>query len=498
MSFGRKLEGLLDKAVSGSIDSTKRFIEQGKKSGKVLAHKLADRRITIGMTAQSGAGKTTATTSLINQLLNFDHQNARLAQFSPFSDDRLVETKLYPLEDSRVKMFPYAAAFEALTSDPPRWPAPTQEASGCVVELCLKRPASRLLGASHYSVFVEIRDYPGEWLVDLQLLDKDYHHWCNLCKGLYTVAPRRALLGPLLDDLMALDPFAPCDERVLARLTDQFIQFLQRCRQARHLSSVLPGRFAMGDPQGQPGGQADLDKALYGFVPLLSIAYHGYDDKTLRQADANSYYQVCRRRYKNYVNQLVRPFYKDYFSKIDRQIVLVDILSALEGGPAYVDDMQLMLKEILHNFHYGKQNRFMHLIAPKIETICFAATKMDQIVAEEHENVKQLLGRMIRNVSRELKGAGISSTCEVISAVNTSHNKIHHNKPSVWGHNLAGDYVGYTHPQIPPRLPSGDEWQDFDINIPRFRPPAGLCATNSDILPHIRMDSILELMIGRK
>jgi predicted YcjX-like family ATPase len=86
----------------------------------------------------------------------------------------------------------------------------------------------------------------------------------------------------------------------------------------------------------------------------------------------------------------------------------------------------------------------------------------------------------------------------VISAVNASHNKLHQNKPSVWGCNLAGEYVGYTHPQIPAGLPTAAQWQDFEISLPRFRPPVGISASNSDVLPHIRMDSILDLMIGRK
>lgn len=489
-AIGSNLEDLFDKAVNGTLASTKRLMDQSKKSTKVFTDKLMDSRVTIGMTAQSGAGKTTATTSLINQLLNFDHNNARLAQFSPFSDDRIVETKLLPLEDASVPMFPYASAFEALSSDPPRWPEATQTASGCIVELCLRRASGRLFGREHYTVRVEIRDYPGEWLIDLQLLDKDYVQWCNFLKGQYTVEPRKSVLGCFFDELAAVDPLAPCDETKLNALQDAFIDFLHRCKKQRQLSSVQPGRFLLGDPKANPEQMC--------FIPLLAIPLQNIDSKLLQKSPSNSYYHVCRRRYQNYIRQLVKPFYKDYFSKIDRQIVLVDVLSALEGGAEYVDDLQLMLKETLHNFHYGKQNRLMNLISPKIDTICFAATKIDQILAEEHENVKQLLGRMVRNVSREVKGSGIKSTCEAISAVNTSHNKIHKNIPTVWGHNLAGDYIGYTHPQIPQRLPTPDEWREFEINIPRFRPPEGLCATNSDILPHIRMDSILDLMIGRK
>ena len=39
-----------------------------------------------------------------------------------------------------------------------------------------------------------------------------------------------------------------------------------------------------------------------------------------------------KKRYKAYVKEVVKPFYEQHFRHFDRQIVLVDVLSALNEG----------------------------------------------------------------------------------------------------------------------------------------------------------------------
>ena len=45
---------------------------------------------------------------------------------------------------------------------------------------------------------------------------------------------------------------------------------------------------------------------------------------------------MMARRYEAYKAHVVRPFFRDHFARLDRQIVLVDALSALNSGPAAV------------------------------------------------------------------------------------------------------------------------------------------------------------------
>src|SRR5690554_7086025 len=109
-------------------------------------------------------------------------------------------------------MFPYQAGYDKITSPTPEWPQSTSEISGCLIELKLKKERSRFIGSNHYSLFIEIRDYPGEWLLDLPMREMSFKRWCDLCQAQYLRSPRLELLGSLLDEFKQLDPFAPADE----------------------------------------------------------------------------------------------------------------------------------------------------------------------------------------------------------------------------------------------------------------------------------------------
>ena len=47
-------------------------------------------------------------------------------------------------------------------------------------------------------------------------------------------------------------------------------------------------------------------------------------------------------------------FYREHFSSFDRQIVLVDVISALNAGPDTFRDMQKSLEVVLESFDYGR------------------------------------------------------------------------------------------------------------------------------------------------
>ena len=62
---------------------------------------------------------------------------------------------------------------------------------------------------------------------------------------------------------------------------------------------------------------------------------------------------MMERRYDAY-RTMVRPFFRDHFARLDRQIVLVDALAALDGGPAAVRDLQDALTAVLDCFRLGR------------------------------------------------------------------------------------------------------------------------------------------------
>lgn len=451
--------------------------------------KLLDQRICIGVTGLSQSGKSTFITSLINQLEN--HNKAHLAGFSPVTSERLLGVKMHPLNDASLLQFPYAESYARLTEPNPQWPVSTTAASGCLLELKLKSAKGlNPLKRKRFSLYVEIRDYPGEWLLDLPLRDMSFARWCSQCNAQYPLAPRALWLGDLLTELRAIDPLAECDEALLEMLHQHFVAFLQRCKkEPNHLSMIQPGRFLLPEV-----GQA---ANAYCFVPLLNAAM--YSEEQLATANKNSFFKVCEARYAAYVKQLVEPFYKHFFSRIDRQIVLVDLVNALNGGPEYLTDMRQALSNIMDSFSYGEQNRLLQLINPKIDKLVFAATKIDQVLAEDHDAVRQLLAVVVKQAYSSAAHDGVEPICEAIAAVRASKEVNHQGERGIAGMDKNGQAIGYIHPTIPLRFPQGEEWQAFaQWKIPDLNPPRGLSHENADVLPHIRLDSVLNHLLGDK
>lgn len=468
------------------------YRKMGKLTDDGLAKmdRLRDRRFCLGITGLSQSGKSTFITSLINQLLQ--HKTSSLPGFSPVLSERLLNVKIHPLDDVTLPPFPYSDAYKGLTNPEPQWPASTKDVSGCLIELRLAQKVSKFnpFGREQFSLFLEIRDYPGEWLLDLPLREMSYSRWCAQCSAQYTQLPRSELLGDLLGELQRLDPLADVDEATLRVLNQRFIRFLNDCKyNGKSLSLIQPGRFLL------PGIVGDV--SILCFVPLLKCG--SYTEGQLASASERSYFKVCERRYQRYVKEIVDPFYKTFFSRIDRQVVLVDVVNALNAGLEYVDDMRQALTNITDSFAYGNQNRFLQLFRPKIDKVVFAATKIDQVVSEDHEAVRQLLTVIVSQAYKNAQHEGVQPLCEATAAVRSSREIEHNGESGITGTGFDGAPIGYTHPTIPSRIPEGKEWQPFlDWKIPALKPPRGLSYQNSDAIPHIRLDTVLNALIGDK
>lgn len=479
-----KLSPML-KRTSEKVGSLSR---DGTSSIDVAINRLRDRRFCLGITGLSCSGKSTFITSFINQLMS--HEAASLPGFSPVLGGSLQWVKRHSLEDKKLTAFPYDQAYHGLCAEVPSWPASTVDISGCLLELRLKRPKSLLnpLKSDEYSLYLELRDYPGEWLLDLPLRDMSYSRWCGQCSAQYTQSPRSELLGPLLADLQNIDPLDAVDEEQLQRLNQRFVEFLQACKAGdRRLSLIQPGRFLI------PGNVGDREVLC--FIPLLNCG--SYTEGQLIAADKNSYFKVCERRYQRYIKELVEPFYKTFFSRIDRQIVLVDVVNALNSGPDYVDDMRQALTNITDSFSYGRRNRLMQFFHPKIDKVVFAATKIDQVLSEDHEAVRQLLSVIVKQAYSNAQYHGVLPQCEATAAIRSSKEIQRKGEYGIVGTGVDGKPIGYIHPKIPERIPDKNQWKPFtDWRIPELKPPLGLSYQNSDPIPHIRMDSVLNILLG--
>ncbi|WP_207063994.1 YcjX family protein [Motiliproteus sp. SC1-56] len=458
--------------------------ERGFDATRQQVRRLTEDRVCIGITGLSRSGKTTFVTSLINQLTHYDQAN--LSGFSPALGGQLLGCRVRPLEDRRLRPFPYSGAMAALAATPPQWPQPTEELSGCLLALKLRRgrgPLGALRGARR-TLFVEIRDYPGEWLLDLPMMGLDYAQWCGQCKELYVREPRASLLGELGETLAGLDPSAPYDEGQAHALHQRYLTFLRRCKGSEHrLSLIQPGRFLIPGPDGPP---------LH-FLPLLG---QELSSRALQDADPQSYFKVFESRYQAYISEHVTPFYQEFFRPVQRQIVLVDLVNALNGGPAYVEDLRDALGRISDSFSYGRRSLLARLFSSRIEKVVFAATKVDQVVSRDHEPARRLLGSIVSQAIRNAAYEGVTPAVEAIASIRSSINIQDQGDDALAGRGPDGN-LAYVHPPVPEQLHTEADYGEFrDWKIPPLQPPPGIRESGGPAIPHIRMDTVLEMLIG--
>ncbi|NBB55806.1 YcjX family protein [Pantoea vagans] len=453
-----------------------------------LMNRGVDRHLRLAVTGLSRSGKTAFITSLVNQLLTV-HSDARLPLFSVVRDERLLGVKRVPQRDMGTARFTYDEGLAQLYSTPPAWPTPTRGVSE--MRLALRyRPNDSLLRhlKETATLYLEIVDYPGEWLLDLPMLAQDYLTWSRQMNAL--LQGDRAEWAKSWRALCEkLDPLAPADETQLAEIAAAWTDYLHRCK-TEGLHFIQPGRFVLpGDMAGAPALQ---------FFPWPTS-----DEAQLTklaQADKGSNFSMLQQRFNYYCQHVVKGFYKNHFLRFDRQIVLVDCLQPLNSGPQAFNDMRLALTQLMQSFHYGQRTLFRRLFSPVIDKLLFAATKADHITSDQHGNMVSLLQQLVQDAWQNAAFEGISMDCIGLASVQATQSGLVDHRgekiPALRGHRLTDGEPLTVYPgEVPPRLPGNAFWQQQGFQFEQFRPQ------QLDVdrpLPHIRMDAALEFLLGDK
>lgn len=71
---------------------------------------------------------------------------------------------------------------------------------------------------------------------------------------------------------------------------------------------------------------------------------------------------MMERRYDAYKSIVVKPFFREHFARLDRQIVLIDTLQAVNRGPEAVQDLERALGDVLACFRPGTNSILSSLI----------------------------------------------------------------------------------------------------------------------------------------
>ncbi|EKO3672239.1 YcjX family protein [Vibrio metschnikovii] len=447
-----------------------------------LLHRGLDAHVRLAVTGLSRAGKTAFISSLVNQLLHTATHD-QLPLLAAARDKRIIGAKRIPQSNLMVPRFSYDQAMEQLHADPPNWPVPTRDVSE--IRLAIKyRPHKRskkLLGSTA-TLYLDIIDYPGEWLLDLPLLNLDFYTWSaqqfNALHG-----QRAELAKPWLNAIDKLDLEQEANEAQLAEIAALYTDYLHQCK-LHGLHWVQPGRFVL------PGELAG--------APVLQFFPCRHVDPQNKPAK-NSMLGLLLSRYQEYQNKVVKAFYKQHFATFDRQIVLVDCLSPLNAGHEAFLDMRCALEQIMHSFRYGRSGLLSRLFSPKIDKVLFAATKADHVTPDQHPNMVSLLQQMIHPTWQHAAYENIEMRCISLASIRATQSgyvESHHQKISaIQGIDVQGQPITLYPGDVPKKLPHPDYWQHHQFKFIAFRPMPSL---DDQPCQHIRMDKALEILIGDK
>jgi predicted YcjX-like family ATPase len=455
--------------------------------------------VRLGVTGLSRAGKTVFITALIHGLT----RGGRFPIFEPFATGRLARARLAPQPDDAVPRFDYENHVRSLIEQR-RWPNSTVDIS----ELRLVIDYQRQNGADR-TLTLDIVDYPGEWLLDLPLLNKSFEQWSAESLALSRESPRARLAAPWHAHLATLNALDREDEQAALVAARLFTEYLRACRDERFAMSLLPpGRFLM------PGNLAGS--------PALTFAPLDLPDGGV--APEGSLWAMMRRRYEAYKDVVVRPFFRNHFSRLDRQVVLVDALSAFNSGPEALHDLEAALAGILDCFRIGRSTLLSSLFRPRIDRILFAATKADHLHHSSHDRLEAVLRRTVNRAVAKAEDTGADIDVVALAAVRaTREAQVQRGReklPSILGTPASGEMAGAEPfdgetevatfpgdlPADPEELFKGDSAfrglssataEKSDFRFLRFRPPH-LDSRDADgpMLPHIRLDRALQFLIG--
>jgi len=471
VAFDLKFKDITD-GVSDSVSSI-------ANETTILANRVVDNHICIGVTGFSGSGKSTFITSLIHQL-RYSNE-ATLGGFLPARDQKIVNVELLPLNG--LELFDYQHGIESLASSPPKWPRPTSTLSGCIVEITYKRDSlfSGIIGKTT-KLKIEIRDYPGEWLLDIPLLEQDYLSWCRESADILNQPQRKALMGSLFSDLQSISPFDKLSDHDLDNLCQRYSDFL-KVSKLHGLTLIQPGHMLL------PSSSDSFDQ----FFPLLGLQH--YDKKALEDADHESVYKVMKSRYITYLNDIVKPFHHDFFKSIDRQVILIDSLKALSGGKDNFEDMMIAFSRIIDSYRVGSSNFVSKLFSPKVERIIFLSSKPDRVLMNQHENLRYLTNNIINRVCRQ----SIRNTIQIETEIACSVRCTEDNNSYMTAVLSNGQKGQLAHPEIPEKIPTDEQWAQFENWKPHeLQPPIISNLQHGGRLPSIRMDKVLKDLIGDK
>ena len=446
---------------------------------------FADPVVRLGVTGLSRAGKTVFITSLVANLF----YSGRMSQLRSAATVQIQSTFLQPQPDDTVARFEYERNLEALLAAILSWP----DGAKTISQLCwsFRLAPSGMLSALSLPrmLHLDIVDYLGEWLLDIGLLDLSYEQWAAAALA---SAEKRREARAFYALLSGVDGSAPFDDVTASGLAVAYAGYLQQARRAG-FSNLTPSRFLLlGELAGSP---------VLTFAPLL-----------IGEAGKGSFQAVMKRRFEAYKSKIVKPFFRDHFAKLDRQIVLVDLLKSLADGPDAVADMERAMGAVLVAYRPGRRGFLKEVLRRKrIDRILFAASKADHLHHLHHLHhpaltaMVEVLTQSARDKAR-FRGA-LTAAMSIAAMRSTAEMELSSDGRALPGEKGLEKFGGKTVGSYPGEFPNSSasvlyqarsdslDW-DSGLFADQNSAPSQLSLAPGVGPPHIRLDKAVEFLIG--
>lgn len=456
------------------------------------------RRVRVGVTGLSAAGKTVFLTALVHAL----RYRGTIANVSAVREGRIKGVEILPLGASETAAnFPYEENCAAIAPRDglPRWPQSTDRVSKILLSLRYRPANSIAARLGDQKLLVELIDYPGEWLLDLWLQRYDYERWSQDVMREMETPESGPEARRFLEYINSLDydtadvPDLEYKAQTAARLFKDYV--VARRNATGRANKLHPGRFLL------PGPGQDENMPALTFAPLPPALGSAW----LRQLQRrHTLRRVMTERFDSYQSTVVRPFFRKNFARLDKQVVLVDLLGHLmrDGGGVPLLDGEL--RDIQSALRIGR-SWLPRQLYPTIDKVLYASTKADLVPAEQHD---VLLERMQKAVGRSNEAAsyrGARTKVMTLASLLATREVTAEDRPDrryVAG--LQPDGQEYMH--SPGNLARAATFEEDDDPFPapqqaldlfevqRFLPPPGL--SRKDAWPHRRLDKVIEFLLG--
>jgi predicted YcjX-like family ATPase len=484
-------------------------------TGSAIERSFNEDVIRLAVTGLSRAGKTVFITSLIQNLLALADQRDVLPQLarrlSDTGTNRLRSVTVLPPGISAVPHFDYEAKRAGLCAEEPAWPKGTVDVAQISLALTVTRRSPFWGRLGERRVRLDILDYPGEWLLDLPLLNQTYAAWSEQTLALLRQNPRLEESRPFLAFLANLRPGDRVNHDLARQGHRLYKETLEACSR-RGLSYLQPGRFLCPGPHG--------DVPLLWFFPM--------DIRHPLVPAAGSLTALMNDRFEAYKRDMRTNVFETHFQAFDRQVLLVDVLGPLYAGQAAFQDAARAIKDIATALRYGASQGVMadaaagilrgvgavlpsslakagnaaadRLGGDRIRRVVFVATKADHVPALKRDNLRHLLRDLAGAAESQQNAAGAKVSYQVAASLRSTEDDVamldgrpvQVVKGCVVGEDkVRSFYVG----DVPVAMPPDSFWTGGFFELPRFRPPR-VDPTGRDGLPHIGLDVVLEDLLG--